>query len=139
MATAPNRCRPVSSRVECPAPRRLRCTREGGWCRRQSSQWSVDPGVNGSLTHVVQYHLAVAPRAPLKRALAALADLEASRDALDRLDLARMAREASEELERDLVRSARRSGATWTAIGALYGLTKQGAQQRFRDLDDPTR
>ena len=28
--------------------------------------------------------------------------------------------------------AARKAGATWIEIGACYGLTKQGAQQRFR-------
>jgi hypothetical protein len=28
--------------------------------------------------------------------------------------------------------AARKAGATWLEIGARYGLTKQGAQQRFR-------
>ena len=30
------------------------------------------------------------------------------------------------------VEAARKAGATWIEIGACYGLTKQGAQQRFR-------
>ena len=28
--------------------------------------------------------------------------------------------------------AARQAGLTWAEIGAIYGLTKQGAQQRFR-------
>ncbi|MGT2424823.1 hypothetical protein [Amnibacterium kyonggiense] len=53
-------------------------------------------------------------------------------DPLRRLDAVRVAREELEALEADAVRSARHEGATWKAIGALYGLSKQGAQQRFR-------
>jgi hypothetical protein len=30
------------------------------------------------------------------------------------------------------VEAARKAGATWIEIGACYGLTKQGAQQKFR-------
>ena len=30
------------------------------------------------------------------------------------------------------MRASRVAGRTWTEIGALYALTKQGAQQRFR-------
>ena len=41
-------------------------------------------------------------------------------------------REAAEELEAAQVEAARKAGATWIEIGACYGLTKQGAQQRFR-------
>ncbi|GAA2748601.1 helix-turn-helix domain-containing protein [Amnibacterium kyonggiense] len=53
-------------------------------------------------------------------------------DPLRRLDAVRAAREELESLEAEAVRSARSEGATWKAIGALYGLSKQGAQQRFR-------
>jgi hypothetical protein len=49
-----------------------------------------------------------------------------------RLDLIRRVREAAEELEAAHVEAARAAGATWSEIGAAYGLTKQGAQQRFR-------
>ena len=37
-----------------------------------------------------------------------------------------------EDLEAATVAAARAAGVTWTEIGALYGLSKQGAQQRFR-------
>ena len=52
-------------------------------------------------------------------------------DPLRRLDALRLGRERLAAMEADAVREARRSGATWKAIGALYGLSKQGAQQRF--------
>ncbi|NNG19378.1 hypothetical protein HJ590_07250 [Naumannella sp. ID2617S] len=41
-------------------------------------------------------------------------------------------RAAAEACELDLVRAARNQGVSWSKIGAVYGLTKQGAQQRFR-------
>jgi len=52
-------------------------------------------------------------------------------DPLGALDAARRLREAAELLEHDLVREARTQGVSWSRIGGLYGLTKQGAQQRF--------
>jgi hypothetical protein len=51
---------------------------------------------------------------------------------MSRLEAARRLREAAEELEAAQVEAARQAGATWIEIGACYGLTKQGAQQRFR-------
>jgi hypothetical protein len=30
-------------------------------------------------------------------------------------------------------------GATWTEVGEFYGITRQAAQQRFGDIDHPTR
>ena len=51
---------------------------------------------------------------------------------MSRLDAARRLREAAEELEAAQVEAARKAGAPWMEIGACYGLTKQGAQQRFR-------
>ena len=51
---------------------------------------------------------------------------------MSRLEAARRLREAAEELEAAQVEAARKAGATWIDIGACYGLTKQGAQQRFR-------
>lgn len=57
----------------------------------------------------------------------------AAREPLERLDAARRLREAADELEAAAIADAREVGATWSDIGALYGLTKQGAQQRFRE------
>lgn len=74
----------------------------------------------------------MADRAHTKRfdkALQALAEIE---DPVDRLDAVRECRERIECLEQDCVAAAREAGATWRDIGALYGLSKQGAQQRFR-------
>ena len=53
-------------------------------------------------------------------------------DPLAALDAARILREEAETLERDSVDAVRAAGMSWSKIGALYGLTKQGAQQRFR-------
>jgi hypothetical protein len=74
----------------------------------------------------------VPPRSPVKRILAALNALDAADRPMSRLDAARRLREAAEELEAAQVEAARKAGATWIEIGACYGLTKQGAQQRFR-------
>lgn len=74
------------------------------------------------------------PKNPLSRIKAALSAHAASADPLAQLDAARSLREAADELEAAAIRAARKGGATWSAIGGLYGLTKQGAQQRFRPL-----
>jgi hypothetical protein len=74
----------------------------------------------------------VASKSPAKRILAALGALDAADGPVSRLDAARRLREAADELEAAQVEAARKAGATWIEIGACYGLTKQGAQQRFR-------
>ena len=76
--------------------------------------------------------MAVASKSPAKRILAALGALDAADGPISRLDAARRLREAADELEAAQVEAARKAGATWIEIGACYGLTKQGAQQRFR-------
>jgi hypothetical protein len=74
----------------------------------------------------------VAPKSPVKRIFAALSAFDLADRPMSRLDAARRLREAAEELEAAQVEAARKAGATWLEIGACYGLTKQGAQQRFR-------
>jgi hypothetical protein len=74
----------------------------------------------------------VASKNPVKRISAALGALDAADGPMSRLEAARRLREAAEELEAAQVEAARKAGATWIDIGACYGLTKQGAQQRFR-------
>jgi hypothetical protein len=81
---------------------------------------------------VVDYAVTMASKSPVKRILAALSALEVADASISRLDAARRLREAAEELEAAQVEAARKAGATWIEIGACYGLTKQGAQQRFR-------
>ena len=76
--------------------------------------------------------MSVASKSPAKRILAALGALDAADGPIARLDAARRLREAADELEAAQVEAARKAGATWFEIGACYGLTKQGAQQRFR-------
>ncbi len=78
----------------------------------------------------------MAPKSPVKRILAALGALDVADGPLSRLEAARLLREAAEELEAAQVEAARKAGATWNEIGACYGLTKQGAQQRFRAARD---
>lgn len=73
----------------------------------------------------------MASKNPVKRISAALGALDAADGPMSRLEAARRLREAAEELEAAQVEAARKAGATWIEIGACYGLTKQGAQQRF--------
>jgi len=74
----------------------------------------------------------VAIKSPVRRIGAALDELLAADGPLSRLDAARRLREAADDLEANEVQMARKAGATWIEIAACYGLTKQGAQQRFR-------
>ena len=74
----------------------------------------------------------VASKSLVKRILAALGALDAADGPISRLQAARRLREAAEELETAQVEAARKAGITWIEIGECYGLTKQGAQQRFR-------
>ena len=69
-----------------------------------------------------------------KRVTRALESLRAVADPLIRLDAVRAALEQLEELQASTVAEARAGGATWSEVGAIYGLTKQGAQQRFRTV-----
>src|SRR6516165_12540537 len=74
----------------------------------------------------------MASKSPIRRITAALGALNVADGPMSRLEAARRLREAAEELEAAQVEAARKAGATWNEIGARYGLTKQGAQQRFR-------
>ncbi len=74
----------------------------------------------------------MASKSFVKRMLAALGAFDAADGPMSRLQAARRLREVAEELEAAQVEAARKSGSTWSEIGACYGLTKQGAQQRFR-------
>ena len=74
----------------------------------------------------------MASKSLVKRISAALGALDVADGPMSRLEAARRLREAAEELEAAQVEAARKAGATWIEIGACYGLTKQGAQQRFR-------
>ncbi len=76
--------------------------------------------------------MTVASKNPVRRITAALGALDVADGPISRLEVARQLREAAEELEAAQVEAARKAGATWNEIGACYGLTKQGAQQRFR-------
>ena len=78
----------------------------------------------------------VASNSPVKRILAALGAFDVADGPISRLQAARRLREAAEQLEAAQVEAARKAGATWIDIGACYGLTKQGAQQRFRGARD---
>ena len=62
-----------------------------------------------------------------------LAALARAKDAQQRLVLADEIRRLSLELQRATVAEARQAGLTWTQIGELFGMSKQAAQQRFKD------
>lgn len=47
----------------------------------------------------------------------------------------RESREALGKVERDAVRAARRSGLSWEAIGAAFGVSRQAAHERFSSVD----
>jgi hypothetical protein len=82
--------------------------------------------VNISLTGAgCRYAVLVASKNLVRRITAALGALDVADGPMSQLD-------AAEELEAAQVEAARKAGATWNEIGASYGLTKQGAQQRFR-------
>jgi hypothetical protein len=78
----------------------------------------------------------MASKSLLRRITAALGALDVADGPISRLEAARRLREAAEELETAEVEAARKAGVTWIEIGACYGLTKQGAQQRFRAVRD---
>lgn len=63
----------------------------------------------------------------------ALLALERGDGPLPRLAAAREVRRLAEELELRAIADARAERASWAKIGTIYGLTKQGAQQRFGD------
>jgi len=62
----------------------------------------------------------------------AWASLLAADQTLDSVDAIRRLREVAERAELEAVLTARTQGISWSRIASLYGLTKQGAQQRFR-------
>lgn len=72
-----------------------------------------------------------------RRVAKALTALAALPDPLERLETIHDTRVALERLAQEAVDEARASGATWKQIGALYGISKQAAQQRFRRPASP--
>jgi hypothetical protein len=66
---------------------------------------------------------------PVRQALEAL---EAASSGPELVAAARELREAAEALEVSAVARLRADGGTWTQVGAVYGTSKQAAQQRFR-------
>jgi hypothetical protein len=74
----------------------------------------------------------VSGRATAKQVRHALEAFDSTTDPLASLAAARRLREAAEILELAVVAELRHRGSTWAQIGAVYGTTKQGAQQRFR-------
>jgi hypothetical protein len=74
----------------------------------------------------------VPQKATIKKLRQVLEELESASQPLEALAHARRLREAAEAMEVALVAQARDQRRTWTEIGAVYGTSKQGAQQRFR-------
>ena len=68
-----------------------------------------------------------------------LAELAHAKDARERLVLAEEIRSLAVALQNASVAEARQAGLTWTQIGALFGMTKQAAQQRFKNALTPER
>lgn len=56
---------------------------------------------------------------------------------LELVALARAARTETDVLLGAAVTSARRAGCTWEQVGAILGMTRQAAQQRYRRPDTP--
>ncbi|MFC4948258.1 hypothetical protein [Pseudonocardia sp. GCM10023141] len=75
----------------------------------------------------------MAGKPSLKQVRHALEAIESAPHPLGALAAARRLREAAEQLELAAAAQVRGNGGTWSEIGAVYGTTKQGAQQRFRD------
>lgn len=105
----------------------------------RTRQWYIDDSVKPNLTRddvpppVLGATLLDVPKAtPSRRFTKALATFGSISDPLVRLAAVRAAREDLEALEVQTVREARAAGATWSDIGALFGVSKQAAQQRFR-------
>jgi uncharacterized membrane protein len=73
--------------------------------------------------HWLSISCAVASKSLVKRITAALAALNAADKPISQLEAARQLREAADELE-------------IAQVMACYGLSKQGAQQRFRAIRD---
>jgi hypothetical protein len=73
----------------------------------------------------------MATKGSAKKVQQALDALAAAEEPLAQLDAARLLREAAEDLELSKVTELRKEHISWARIGALYGTTKQGAQQRF--------
>ena len=71
-------------------------------------------------------------RDPSRKIKVALRARQQATDPIERLKASLRIREAAEALEAEAIEEARQNGATWREIGSYYGLTKQGAQQRFR-------
>lgn len=68
-----------------------------------------------------------------RKLIEALLSYERSNSEVEALLAAREARELAEALEYGVIRQARDARVSWSKIGAVYGLTKQGAQQRFSE------
>src|SRR2546427_7114657 len=80
----------------------------------------------------------MAPEPLLAKLVRAIESQGAEAAPLERLaaavDLAERMRERADELVDHFVQAARANACSWTEIGGILGVTKQGAQQRFVTL-----
>ena len=109
-----------------------RCT----WLPARRGHRFVDHSVNIALASAPSILYNDGLKIPVWRIIAALGGLGVADGPIRRLIAARRLRESAYKLRSAQVAAARKAGATWNEIGACYGLTKQGAQQRFRAARD---
>ena len=83
----------------------------------------------------------MAPVPQLAELIDTVADRQPSTDPLDRLataiETAREVERLGDELVTHFVHAARATGASWTDVGQVLGVTRQGAQQRHGTADRP--
>jgi hypothetical protein len=83
----------------------------------------------------------VAPAPSLTELIDTVRDRSADTDALSRVaaasELAGEITSRADALLGHFVEAAREAGCSWAEIGTALGVSKQGAQQRFVDRDDP--
>ena len=86
----------------------------------------------------------VASRAPSSRAVgravvelvSSLVAAGADRSHLERARIAARIADVAERISRTEVMAAREEGATWAEVGEAFGVTRQGAHERFRTGPD---
>lgn len=60
-------------------------------------------------------------------------DDELYADPIETLELVQRLRHRADELEAEAIRAARRARFPWSAIGRVYGISRQAAHNRFAD------
>ncbi|MGJ3508831.1 hypothetical protein [Enemella sp. A6] len=67
----------------------------------------------------------------INKLTAACDDFQQAADPLAAVEIAQQVGSLAEKVQHEAVRAARQQGVSWSKIGAVFGLSKQGAQQRF--------